>query len=109
MKVSPSCPIRTTLEMLGGKWAFLILHALHASPMRFGALNKAIPDISEKMLAQELKRLADNGLVERKNYGEVPPKVDYRLTNLGKEAHALITPIRAFGLRYLDYLKQDQL
>ena len=107
MKVSPSCPIRTTLEMLGGKWAFLILHALHESPMRFGVLNKAIPDISEKMLAQELKRLADNGLVERKNYGEVPPKVDYRLTRLGQEAHGLIGPIRDFGLRYLEHLKQS--
>lgn len=98
MKVSPSCPIRTTLEMLGGTWAFLILHALQSSPMRLGALNKAIPDISEKMLAQELKRLADNGLLERRNYGEVAPKVDYRLTDIGKEAQALIGPIREFGL-----------
>lgn len=94
------CPIRTTLEMLGGKWKLLIVYRLSEQPMRFGELKRSIGAISEKMLVQELKSLEIDGLVLRKNYGEVPPRVDYRLTEKGKMALPLIEEMRRFAQEY---------
>jgi len=99
--LSPTCPIRTTLEMLGGKWRLLIINEIGAGSLRYGEIKRAIPEISEKMLTQELKTLVDNDLVVRHNYGEVPPRVDYSLTENGKKALQLIAPIRDFGLQYI--------
>ncbi|MGB3589308.1 MAG: helix-turn-helix domain-containing protein [Tunicatimonas sp.] len=99
--LSPTCPIRTTLEMLGGKWRLLIINEINSGSIRYGEIKRAIPEISEKMLAQELKTLVDNDLVVRRNYGEVPPRVDYSLTENGKKALQLIEPIRDFGLQYI--------
>lgn len=94
------CPIRTTLEMLGGKWKLLIIYRLSEKPLRFGELKRAIGSISEKMLVQELKCLEVDGLVLRNNYGEVPPRVDYRLTNKGRLALPLIREMRRFAQEY---------
>jgi DNA-binding HxlR family transcriptional regulator len=99
--LSPTCPIRTTLEMLGGKWRLLIINEIGLNSLRYGEIKRAIPEISEKMLTQELKTLVDNDLVIRHNYGEVPPRVDYSLTENGKKALKLIDPIRDFGLQYI--------
>ncbi|MGD1892930.1 MAG: winged helix-turn-helix transcriptional regulator [Cyclobacteriaceae bacterium] len=99
--LSPTCPIRTTLEMLGGKWRLLIINEIGLNSLRYGEIKRAIPEISEKMLTQELKTLVDNDLVVRYNYGEVPPRVDYSLTENGKKALQLIEPIRDFGLQYI--------
>jgi len=99
--LSPTCPIRTTLEMLGGKWRLLIINEIGLNSLRYGEIKRAIPEISEKMLTQELKTLVDNDLVVRHNYGEVPPRVDYSLTENGKKALKLIDPIRDFGLQYI--------
>ncbi|MEM6841656.1 MAG: helix-turn-helix domain-containing protein [Bacteroidota bacterium] len=99
--LSLTCPIRTTLEMLGGKWRLLIINEIGLNSLRYGEIKRAIPEISEKMLTQELKTLVDNDLVVRHNYGEVPPRVDYSLTENGKKALRLIDPIRDFGLQYI--------
>lgn len=101
MKVTPRCPIRTTLEMLGGKWKLLIIFQIGERAVRFGELKRSLPDISEKMLVQELKSLADSGLVVRHSYGEVPPRVDYQLTEKGKMALPLIGHLRDFGQGYV--------
>lgn len=103
-QLSPRCPIRTTLEMLGGKWRLLLINAIGQGHHRFGALKRAIPEISEKMLTQELKNLVDNRLITRTNYGEVPPRVEYHLTEMGQQAKALLRPISAFGLAYMEQL-----
>lgn len=104
-QITPRCPIRTTLEMLGGKWRLLLLHQISNGVNRYGALKRAVPEISEKMLTQELKNLVDNGLVHRENLGEVPPKVIYSLTEMGIKAHELIGPITNFGLHYMEQQK----
>ena len=101
MKVTPRCPIRTTLEMLGGKWKLLIIYQIGDQTRRFGELKRSLPDISEKMLVQELKSLVDSELLVRHSYGEVPPRVDYRLTEKGKMALPLIDHLRAFGQEYV--------
>jgi len=99
-RVTPRCPIRTTLELVGGKWKLLILFQLAEQPLRYSQLKRQIPDISEKMLIQELKLLADSRLVKRINYGEVPPRVDYKLTDKGRNALPLIEEMRNFALAY---------
>lgn len=103
--LTPSCPIRTTLEMLGGKWRLLVLHQLAAGPLRFGELRRQLPDISEKVLVQELKHLATSNLLVRTSHGEVPPRVEYHLTALGREALPLLAATAAFGSAYAKYLQ----
>lgn len=100
-KVTPRCPIRTTLELIGGKWKLLIIIQLAKEPKRLSKLKRDIPDISEKMLIQELKNLVDSELVIRKNYGEVPPRVEYELTKKGKLALPLIGYMKDFAEQYL--------
>ncbi|WP_194778347.1 winged helix-turn-helix transcriptional regulator [Pararhodonellum marinum] len=100
LKITARCPIRTTLELIGGKWKLLILFQLFNGPYRLSELKKSIPDISEKMLIQELKTLVDSELVSRKNFGEVPPRVEYALTEKGKAAMPLIEAMRNFALQY---------
>jgi DNA-binding HxlR family transcriptional regulator len=86
--------------MLGGKWRLLLLRGLAGGPRRYGQLRQQLPDISEKVLAQELKNLADAGLLTRRNYGEVPPRVDYALTARGKLALPVLEALLHFGLAY---------
>lgn len=77
--------IETVLSMLEGRWKMVILFQLFARPvLRFSELERAIPKVSQKMLAQQLRELERDGLVERKVYAEVPPKVEYRLTDGGR-------------------------
>ena len=102
IQITAKCPIRTTLELLGGKWKLLILFQLNIEPKRLSVLKKLIPDISEKMLIQELKVLVDNHLVIRNNYGEVPPRVEYSLTEKGKLAMPLIAEMKRFADNYTD-------
>jgi DNA-binding HxlR family transcriptional regulator len=99
--VTARCPVRTTLELIGGKWKLLILQQLlvHGAS-RLSQLKKLIPDISEKMLIQELKTLSESGLVVRKNYGEVPPKVEYSLTEKGQNIQPLIEEMVLFAKKY---------
>ncbi|MGY6561616.1 MAG: winged helix-turn-helix transcriptional regulator [Luteibaculaceae bacterium] len=100
LRVTAKCPIRTTAELLGGKWKLMILFQLAPQPLRLSELKKAIPDISEKMLIQELKTLCENHLVNRKNYGEVPPRVEYSLTQIGNEIMPIIAAMRNFAFLY---------
>jgi DNA-binding HxlR family transcriptional regulator len=74
---------RQLLEVIGDKWAVLTIYALQTGTMRFNAIERALPGVSQKMLAQTLKRLQASGLVSRLAYAEVPPRVEYRLTDLG--------------------------
>jgi len=100
IKVTARCPIRTTMELLGGKWKLLIIFQLYQGPLRLSELKKSIPDISEKMLIQELKTLVDSDLAIRKNFGEVPPRVEYSLTGHGKSAMPLIQEMQKFAMAY---------
>lgn len=78
----PDCPVRNVLSRVGDKWSLLVLHTLTATgaPVRFSALRRAVPDISQKMLAATLRRLEEDGFVVRTVYAEVPPRVEYEAT-----------------------------
>ncbi len=92
-----SCPVKATLKILGGKWTLLILFQINDDMMRYGELKRAIPDISEKMLIQELNILVKNKLVSKKAYPEIPPRVEYRLTDLGLKTLPIIAKLVEFG------------
>jgi DNA-binding HxlR family transcriptional regulator len=100
IKVTARCPIRTTLELVGGKWKLLIMFQLANRPLRLSELRRQIPDISEKMLIQELKILIDGKLVERRNFGEVPPRVEYELNALGQKIMPIIAEMKNFAQLY---------
>ncbi|MDD2960571.1 MAG: helix-turn-helix domain-containing protein [Muribaculaceae bacterium] len=80
-----NCPVRNILSRIGGKWAILILHTIKCAeePIRFNEIQRAIPDISQKMLATTLKILEEDGIIRRKAYSEIPPRVEYSLTEVG--------------------------
>ncbi|PCE62890.1 winged helix-turn-helix transcriptional regulator [Sediminicola luteus] len=94
---SERCPVGEALKVIGGKWRLQIIHEIGTEKRRFGALKRAIPDISEKMLIQELKHLVAFGILHRQAYPEVPPRVEYSLTTYGQKILPIISQIRSFG------------
>jgi DNA-binding HxlR family transcriptional regulator len=93
---SPNCPARSVLILLAEKWSVLALHALSEGTHRTGELRRRIGGISEKMLIQTLKRLEAAGLVARTSYAEVPPRVDYALTELGWSLSPIVKSLDAW-------------
>jgi len=91
------CPLRRSLQALGGKWSLIIIKVMGEHELRFNELVKGIPDISEKVLIDKLKVLAGAGIVLRKNFHEVPPRVSYRLTDRGEEALQIVEKLEEFG------------
>ena len=83
-KELPACPVETTLMLIGDKWKVLILRDLMPGKKRFGELKKSIGGVSQKVLTAQLRDMEANGLVNRKVYPEVPPRVEYSLTEFGK-------------------------
>lgn len=96
-----NCPVRKSLELLGGKWTLLILFQINERVIRYGELKRAIPGISEKMLIQELNFLVESKLVSKKSYSEIPPKVEYSLTKLGIKTLPIADKLANFGLENL--------
>lgn len=95
------CPVKKALEIIGGKWKLLLVYQINDQTRRYGELKKLVPEISEKMLIQELKSLVEIGILNKKSYPEIPPRVEYRLTDKGKKLLPLIEQIRLFGLDYV--------
>ena len=89
---SALCPIRDVLDRLGDRWTLLVLMELQSETLRFSAIKKRITDISPRMLAQTLRQLEYDGLIARKLYPTIPPKVEYRLTPLGQ---SMLKPVGA--------------
>ncbi|MGE7204206.1 winged helix-turn-helix transcriptional regulator [Sphingomonas sp. NPDC019816] len=92
-----TCGLDATLKVISGKWKPLILYFLLRGPTRYGELKRAVRDVSDKVLIQQLKELEADGVLIRRDYREVPPRVDYALTDMGQSlAHAL-EPLCAWG------------
>lgn len=100
------CPFHLAMSILEGKWKFAILYILSArGTLRFKELERAIPDISTRMLTKELKFLEAKGVISRKAYATVPPKVEYSLTDIGKSTAPIIASITSWGEDYLSAVK----
>jgi len=98
-----SCPIRNTVELIGGKWTFSIIYILMTEgTKRFKELEKRIEGINTRMLVKELKTLEQNGIIIRKVYSEVPPKVEYSLSEKGFALKNILEELKAWGKQYLD-------
>ncbi|MEV0240688.1 helix-turn-helix domain-containing protein [Streptomyces sp. NPDC050674] len=91
------CGIDAAMDVIGGKWKVLILWALHERPCRFGELRRALPGVTEKVLASHLRQLEADGLVHREAYDEVPPRVEYSLTARGVSLNEALEPLGAWG------------
>ena len=93
-----TCGLDATLRVIAGKWKPLILYFVAQSgPTRYGDLRRAVRDVSDKMLIQQLKELAADGLIKRTDYKEVPPRVDYGLTSLGRSLAEALVPLCSWG------------
>lgn len=95
----PECPTRVILDRVGDKWTVLIIEILDDSPKRFGEIRQAIGGITPKVLTSTLRSLVADGLVTRKSFGEVPPRVEYSLTDLGRSLQAPVTALRRWAER----------
>lgn len=98
MKKQPySCGLGPAFEVIGGKWKALILWEISEKPRRFGELKRLIPGISEKMLIQQLREMEGDGLVRRKIFREVPPRVEYSVTPRGSSLNKALGPLANWG------------
>lgn len=103
------CGIDAAMDVIGGKWKALILWELeNFGVRRFGELRKGLPGVSEKMLIQQLRELEEDGIVERTVYREVPPRVEYRLTGLGRALNAALEPLGAWGRDRIDRIGAER-
>ena len=96
----PACPVETTLALIGNKWDVLILRDLMTRTMRFGELQRSVGSISQKVLTAQLRKMEANGLVHREVYAEVPPRVEYSLTELGRSLNPILDALRVWGEGY---------
>ena len=105
-KVDPTrpyeCGLDAAVDVMGGKWKVSLLWALAQRPCRFGELKRGVLGISEKMLIQQLRQMEADGLVERRAFPEIPPRVEYSLTELGMSLNAALEPLGAWGSEHMD-------
>lgn len=99
-KTLPACPVETTLGLIGDKWKVLILRDLMPGTKRFGELKKSIGSVSQKVLTAQLRDMESNGLVTRTVYPEVPPRVEYSLTALGRSLKPILDAMWNWGESY---------
>ena len=98
--ILPECPVATTVSLIGSKWKLLIMRNLLGRPWRFNELQKSIDGISQKALTEALRSMVDDGIVIRKAYPEVPPRVEYSLTELGESMRPIIKAMEDWGSAY---------
>jgi DNA-binding HxlR family transcriptional regulator len=102
------CPYVTAQKVISGKWSMLIIHHLSEETLRFGELQRKMPELTQATLTKQLRALESNGMVRRHVYPEVPPKVEYSLTEVGKKFKPVLDTLEEFGELYIKYLKSDK-
>ncbi len=102
------CPVELVIDLISGKWKLLILRELMSGTKRFSELKRNIPGITQKMLTKQLRDLERAGLIERKVYPEVPPRVEYSLTPLGESLKGIFDAMHEWGLMYMKYLEENK-
>jgi DNA-binding HxlR family transcriptional regulator len=103
-----NCPVEATLAVIGGRWKALILFHLRDQTLRFAALRRKIPGISERMLTQQLRELEGDGVVRREVYPEVPPRVEYSLTDYGRTLRPITDLMCAWGKEHVRRATEPQ-
>jgi DNA-binding HxlR family transcriptional regulator len=95
------CPVTGMLQIIGGKWKPVILYCLRSEKRRFGEISARIPDLSRKVLTEQLKELEQDGLITRKQFNEIPPRVEYELTVLGKSLNPILNEMEKWGMEHI--------
>lgn len=95
-----TCAVETTLDIIGGRWKVLILHELFQGVRRFNELHRSLHGVTQKMLTQQLRELEENGIIHREVYPQVPPKVEYSLTPLGRTLAPILDAMHTWGHQY---------
>lgn len=96
----PACPVETTLTLISDKWKVLIIRDLLTGTKRFNELKRSVGNISQKVLTSQLRQMEQSGLLTRKVYAEVPPRVEYTLTDLGYSLNPILKAMEAWGTQY---------
>lgn len=104
----PNCPVATTVQLIGNKWKLLIIRDLMTRPWRFNEMLRSIPGISQKVLTDNLRRLEKDGIVIRTVFPEVPPRVEYALSELGNSMRPIIDAMQAWGLNYQQRVRGEK-
>ena len=94
---SPGCPVEATLSLIDGKWKGVVLFHLLEGTLRFNQLRRKLPSVTQRMLTNQLRELEGDGLIARRVYPEVPPKVEYSLTELGRSLEPVIQALKVWG------------
>lgn len=101
----PECPVATAVQLIGSKWKLLIMRNLLQRPWRFNELRKTLPGISQKVLTDSLRSMETDGIVTRTVYPEVPPRVEYCLSEVGESMRPIIMSLEAWGTEYKQTLE----
>lgn len=104
---SPQCPVGTTLQVISTRWGALIVHYLLNGPLRYKELQRSLGDISQKVLTENLRQLEARGILTRTVYEQVPPRVEYKLTELGQSMRTLFDALWAWGEHYQEAIEQS--
>ena len=102
----PACPVATTVSLIGSKWKLLILRNLLVRPWRFNELRKSLDGISQKVLTDSLRSMEEDGIITRTVYPEVPPRVEYALSDLGESMRPIIKSMEEFGTGYKEQFEK---
>ena len=103
----PECPVATTVQLIGNKWKLLILRNLLARPWRFNEMLRSIPGISQKVLTDNLRAMEKDEIITRTVYPEVPPRVEYALSELGESMRPIIKSMEEWGLSYQKMVRES--
>ena len=101
----PECPVATTVQLIGNKWKLLILRNLMMRPWRFNELLKSLPGLSQKVLTDNLRAMEKDGIITRTVYPEVPPRVEYALSELGESMRPIIKALEIWGTDYQELVR----
>ena len=104
----PDCPVATTVQLIGNKWKLLILRNLLARPWRFNEMLRSIPGISQKVLTDNLRALENDGIITRTVFPEVPPRVEYALSELGNSLQPILHAMRVWGVQYQQLVREEE-
>ncbi|MBY0377898.1 MAG: helix-turn-helix transcriptional regulator [Gammaproteobacteria bacterium] len=105
--LNPDCPINATIRILGGKWKVLILFHLNQGTKRFNELRRGMPGVTQRMLTNQLRELETDKIISRKVYPEVPPRVEYTLTAIGKTLTPVLEALQKWGACYIRKISNE--
>ncbi len=103
------CPVEATADIIGGKWKAVILYYLFQGPKRFNELKRLLPEVTQRMLTLQLRELEQDSIVHREIYKEVPPKVEYSLTEFGTSLGPIIVQMLDWGEQYMEQIQEQKL